>query len=154
MRRLFAYFSALLVLCACTSALEKEWSRMDASLEGKPVTITFSVPNVKLASPTKTFEDGHGLITDDPYLDPDKFYLIVCGSTQSIKYIRKAEVVVDDVTGEPVTTVVPVSSIPDYPLTDCDVRMGSSLMVSNELAGEQGEIVFSSGRLLCVESHD
>ncbi|MBO6270373.1 MAG: thiamine diphosphokinase [Clostridium sp.] len=41
-----------------------------------------------------------------------------------------------------------------YPLTDCDVRMGSSLMVSNELAGEQGEIVFSSGRLLCVESHD
>ena len=143
MRRLFAYFSALLVLCACTSTLEKEWSRMDASLEGKPVTITFSVPNVKLASPTKTFEDGDGLITDDSYLDPDKFYLIVCGSTQSIKYIRKAEVVVDDVTGEPVTTEVPVSSIPDYPLTDGDPKVDLiSFSVQLELSDSHRTIYF------------
>ncbi|MDY6443526.1 MAG: hypothetical protein SPK76_00675, partial [Bacteroidales bacterium] len=32
-----------------------------------------------------------GDITEEPYLDPDMMYVIVCGGSQSIKYIRKAK---------------------------------------------------------------
>ena len=66
---------------------------MDASLEGAPVTITFSVPDIPVLPATKALEDGEGDITGTPYLDPDKMYLVVCGSSQSIKYIRKATLV-------------------------------------------------------------
>lgn len=119
MRRLLAYLIALFAFMACASQLENDFSGgMDPSLEGKPVTITFSVPDVRLAPPTKGVEDGDGGINGNPYLDPDKLYLLVCGDTQSIKYIRKAEVVVDEVTHLPVTENVPVSQVKDYPLTD------------------------------------
>jgi len=119
MRRLLAYLIALFAFMACASRLENDFSGgMDPSLEGKPVTITFSVPDVRLAPSTKGVEDGDGGINGDPYLDPDKLYLLVCGGTQSIKYIRKAEVVVDEVTHLPVTETVPVSQVKDYPLTD------------------------------------
>ena len=43
---------------------------------------------------------------------------MVCGSSQSIKYIRKAEIIRDEITNEPVVAQVPVSDIPDYPLSD------------------------------------
>ena len=119
MKRFLTYLMVFVTVLSCSTRLEMEGPLgMDPSLEGKPVTVTFSVPDVRLSPMTKTLEDGDGLISGAPYLDPDKFYLVVCGSTQSIKYIRKAEVVTDDVTGEPITTEVPVSSIPGYPLTD------------------------------------
>ena len=119
MKRFLSYLLVLVAVLSCGPKLEMEGPlAMDPSLEGKPVTITFSVPDVRLGLSTKSLEDGDGLISGDPYLDPDKFYIVVCGNTQSIKYIRKAEVVTDAVTGEPVTTEVPVSSISDYPLSD------------------------------------
>ena len=118
MRRLLANLIALFAVMACVSNLESEFSgAMDPSLEGKPVTFTFSVPDVRVAPATKGVEGSDGLITGDPYLDPDKLYLIVCGGTQSIKYIRKAEIVVDE-NGDPVVEEVPVSQVDDYPLTD------------------------------------
>lgn len=114
--------TTLLALSACSSIPEKEGSSMDSSLEGCPVTITFSVPDVRIASPsTKSLEDPDdeiGSISSDvPYLDPDKLYVVVCGGTQSIKYIRKAEIKRDPVTGEPEVEIVSSSSIPGYPLS-------------------------------------
>ncbi len=41
-----------------------------------------------------------------------------------------------------------------YPLTKKDISIGTSLCISNELAGESGSIEFDSGVLICVESHD
>lgn len=119
MRRLIAYLMAVIAILSCTSSFDEKEAvyGMDPALEGKPVTVTFSIPAVRLASMTKGVEGAEGDITASPYLDPDKLYLVVCGSTQSIKYIRKAEVVLDG-NNQPVTQAVPVSSIPDYPLTD------------------------------------
>lgn len=118
MRRLLAYMIALFAVMACVPNLESEIpGEWDPSLEGKPVTFTFSVPDVRVAPTTKGVEGSEGLITGDPYLDPDKLYLIVCGGTQSIKYIRKAEIVVDE-HGVPVVEEVPVGEVADYPLTD------------------------------------
>ena len=120
MKRVLAYLTGLLaILSSCTSSFEEKEAvyGMDPSLEGKPVTVTFSIPAVRLASMTKGVEGAEGDITASPYLDPDKLYLVVCGSTQSIKYIRKAEVVKYD-NGQPVTEEVSISKITDYPLTD------------------------------------
>lgn len=41
-----------------------------------------------------------------------------------------------------------------YPLTDRDIRIGTSLCISNELSEETGTIAFCKGVLICVESHD
>ena len=118
MKRLAAYLMVLAALVGCTSTLEKEVpGGMDPSLEGKPVTVTFSVPASGLQRPTKSVLDAEGLIESEPYLDPDRLYLVVCGHSQSIKYIRKAEPVLD-AQNNIVSEVVPVNSIPDYPLTD------------------------------------
>ena len=119
MKKLLVYLTVMLAALACTPELEKGFSdSMDPSLEGKPVTVTFSVPDVRIAPYTKSLEDGSGDISDTtPYLDPDKLYLVICGHSQSIKYIRKAEMVKDG-DGKPITTPVPVTDIPDYPLSD------------------------------------
>ena len=118
MRRLLAYLIALFAVVACVPDLESDFSGgMDPSLEGKPVTFTFSVPDVRVAPTTKGVDGSDGLITGDPYLDPDKLYVVVCGGTQSIKYIRKAEIVEDE-HGNPVVEEVSVGEISDYPLTD------------------------------------
>ena len=93
MRKLLAYLSAILLAASCTTELERGRTVVDASLEGAPVTITFSVPDVQVLPATRSLETGDGNITDTPYLDPDKMYLVVCGSSQSIKYIRKATLV-------------------------------------------------------------
>ncbi len=99
MRKLIVYFIALLMTVSCMAELEQGGSAVDGSLEGAPVTITFSVPDIPVLPATKSLEDGDGNITGTPYLDPDKIYLVVCGSSQSIKYIRKATL---------------LDSIPDY----------------------------------------
>ena len=41
-----------------------------------------------------------------------------------------------------------------YPLTNRDIRIGTSLCISNELEAETGAITFRDGVLICVESHD
>lgn len=41
-----------------------------------------------------------------------------------------------------------------YPLTNRDIRIGTSLCISNELEAETGTITFRDGALICVESHD
>ena len=111
MRRLLLYLTVLLTAVACSSIKEDELLvGMDPSLEGKPVTVTFSVPGDCLLPSTKSLESGDGLITGTPYLDPNKLYLVVCGHSQSIKYIRKAELVSQE--------QVSVADIPDYPITD------------------------------------
>ena len=52
MRRWLSYLMLLAAL-ACTRTLEPESSGgFDASLEGKPVTITFSVPDIQIAPST------------------------------------------------------------------------------------------------------
>ena len=126
MRKFLSYLTALFALCACSSVLEQEEILEETiSLENLPVTVTFSVPDVRIASPeTKSLEDGDGFITGERYLDPDKLYVVVCGGTQSIKYIRKANLVCDENTGEPVVTVKPVSEITDYPLRTGNLRCG------------------------------
>ena len=35
-----------------------------------------------------------------------------------------------------------------------DIRIGTSLCISNELEAETGTITFRDGALICVESHD
>ena len=143
MRRLLAYLIALLAVMACASNLESEFSGgMDPSLEGKPVTFTFSVPDVCVAPSTKGVDGSDGQITDEPYLDPDKLYIIVCGGTQSIKYIRKAEIVVDE-NGDPIVEEIPVSQVEDYPLTDgvASVKM-YSFKVQLELTDSRRTVYF------------
>ncbi|MBO7070227.1 MAG: hypothetical protein J6W09_02915, partial [Bacteroidales bacterium] len=111
MRKLMAYLMVLLAVSACRMGWEDDFSGgMDPSLEGKPVTFTFSVPDVRVAFSTKGVDGDDGPLNGDPYLDPEKLYLIVCGGNQSIKYIRKAEIVGSD--------QVPVTSIVDYPLKE------------------------------------
>lgn len=94
MKKLIPYILALLAFMACTEE-PQERTGMDSSLEGKPVTVTFSLPDVRVASlPTKTesiTDEGVGDISGEPYLDPERLYLVVCGTNQSIKYIRKAK---------------------------------------------------------------
>ncbi len=41
-----------------------------------------------------------------------------------------------------------------YPLADCDISIGTSLCISNELVEEEGIITFTDGVLITVESHD
>ncbi len=41
-----------------------------------------------------------------------------------------------------------------YPLYEKDIDLGTSLCISNELTGEEGTIVFASGTLICIQSHD
>lgn len=41
-----------------------------------------------------------------------------------------------------------------YPLTDKDIRIGTSLCISNELEAEEGDITFTDGVLMVVEAHD
>lgn len=41
-----------------------------------------------------------------------------------------------------------------YPLTQKDISIGTSLCISNEILNERGTIMFDSGLLLCIESHD
>ncbi|MDO4295358.1 MAG: thiamine diphosphokinase [bacterium] len=41
-----------------------------------------------------------------------------------------------------------------YPLTDRDITIGSSLCISNELTEEEGSLQFCEGTLLCIESKD
>lgn len=113
MRKLTAYITALIMAVSCVAELEHgPW---DSSLEGAPVTITFSVPDIKVLPATKSLEDGDGDITDTPYLDPDKVYVVVCGGSQSIKYIRKARLM-DTLTDQ----TVPIDK---YPLSEGDRKV-------------------------------
>lgn len=41
-----------------------------------------------------------------------------------------------------------------YPLNNRDIRIGTSLCISNELKAETGTIEFTEGVLICVESRD
>lgn len=41
-----------------------------------------------------------------------------------------------------------------YPLKDKDIRIGSSLCISNELTEEEGSLEFQEGILICIESKD
>ncbi len=111
MRHFFCYLTALLTLLACSSILEeKENTIMDPSLEGKPVTITFSVPDVRIVPSTKSIENDPdaSISSGKPYLDPEKLYLVVCGHSQSIKYIRKAKLVYKE-NGQPDTEVLDIT---------------------------------------------
>ena len=92
-KRLITYLWAIIMAASCSLELEQGSFTLDNSLEGSPVTITFSVPDIPVLPATKALEDGDGEITGTPYLDPDKIYLAVCGSSQSIKYIRKAKLI-------------------------------------------------------------
>lgn len=149
MRKLLSYLMTLLTLSACTSVPEQEGPYVEAPLEDRPVTITFSVPDVRIASPdTKSLESGDGLITGEPYLDPDKLYVVVCGGKQSIKYIRKAEIVKDKNTGEPKVTVKPVSEIKDYPLSESEPTVKLyTFTVQLELSDTDDRTVYFLGNI-------
>lgn len=41
-----------------------------------------------------------------------------------------------------------------YPLVNRDIRIGSSLCISNELVEEEGSLRFREGILICIESRD
>ena len=113
MRRLIAYLTALFLAVSCMAELEQGGSVTTESLEGAPVMITFTVPDIPLLPATKSLDTGDGDITDTPYLDPDKLYVVVCGGSQSIKYIRKAKL-----KGEPIQNY---EIHPDkYPLSEGD----------------------------------
>lgn len=111
MRKLIAYLVSALLAVSCLTELEPGGTAVNGSPEGGPVNITFSVPDIPLAPGTKALSDGDGDITGDPYLDPEMMYVVVCGSSQSIKYIRKAKFV------ETRTATVPEDL---YPFPDGD----------------------------------
>lgn len=96
MKRVFFYLLTLFFVSACTFDFVKPAFRDDEVYEGKPVTITFSVPGIRIAPSTKSLDGGDGDIGGVPYLDPDKLFLVVCGGQQSIKYVRKAEILRDE----------------------------------------------------------
>ena len=114
MRKLIAYIiTALILTVSCVSELEQGGAAVEGSLEGAPVMITFSVPDIPVLPSTKSLENGDGDITSTPYLDPEKVYVVVCGGKQSIKYIRKAKQ-----KGDP----LPNQEVPQdkYPLSEGD----------------------------------
>ena len=76
MRRLIAYLCAAVLALSCVSELEQGGAPVGTSLEGAPVTITFSVPDIPVLPATKTLATGDGDITGTPYLDPDMMYLV------------------------------------------------------------------------------
>lgn len=41
-----------------------------------------------------------------------------------------------------------------YPLVNKTITIGTSLCISNEIVGQEAVLTFSSGILICVESHD
>lgn len=112
MRKLIAYVTALILAVSCVAELEQGGTAVDSSLEGAPVTITFCVPDIPILPATKSL-DTQGDITDTPYLDPNKLYVVVCGGSQSIKYIRRAKLK----EGTPKTVEVPEEY---YPSTEGD----------------------------------
>ena len=119
MKKLIPYILTLFAFMACT-AEPQERTGMDPSLEGKPVTVTFSLPDVCVASlSTKSILD-EGDITGEPYLDPERLFLVVCGTNQSIKYIRKAKLI---------NTIpdFPRASITDYPVSDPDAQLPETI---------------------------
>lgn len=93
MRKLIAYMVSVILAVSCVAELEQGGTAVNGPLEGAPVTITFSVPDVPIAPATKVLSGSAGDITEEPYLDPDMMYVIVCGGSQSIKYIRKAKLI-------------------------------------------------------------
>ena len=112
MRKLIAYLSAIIMAVSCTVEVEQGGTSADISLEGAPVTITFSVPDIPVLPASKSLSGSDGDITGEPYLDPDMMYLVVCGGSQSIKYIRKAKLI----------DTISDYEIPEenYPLTEGD----------------------------------
>lgn len=104
MKRFFFYLMAVCLLSACFPDLSEERLSLDSSLEGKPVIVNFSVADIPVLMPTK----AQGDIGEAPYLDPEKFYIVVCGHNQSIKYIRKVKY--ENTVSEE------LSNIPNYPL--------------------------------------
>ena len=115
MRRLFAYLTAILLACSCLTEREQDYYAGDIVPEGSPVTITFSVPDINVALSTKTLSGDTGDITSTPYLDPDMLYVVVCGHSQSIKYIRKAQFI-----GETPDFTIPED---EYPLSEGDRKV-------------------------------
>ena len=90
MKRVLFYLAAVCLLMSCVPEIgvqPQQEVHLAPELEGKPVLVHFSVPDIPVLLPTKATGD----IGESTYLDPDKFFLVVCGSSQSIKYIRKAE---------------------------------------------------------------
>lgn len=119
MKRFLWYLMAAFLLAACIPDFG-DLPQVDEGRVGESVTVWFSVPDIPVGTPTKAIEDeGVGLIGASTYLDPDKFYLAVCGTSQSIKYIRKAKY---DPTQD---RTIAVAEIPNYPLTD---RSGDDLV--------------------------
>lgn len=111
MKRYFFYLMALCLLSACFPELSEtpDLPWLDAELEGKPVLVEFSVPDICVATPTK----ADGDIGGEPYLDTSRFYLVACGHSQSIKYIRRVHF-----NKNKPFEMVDVSDIPNYPLED------------------------------------
>ena len=71
MKRFWVYLIVLFAAGACTSRLENPFSGgMDPSLEGKPVTVTFSVPATRLSPMTKGIEGEEGQKHIEEYADP------------------------------------------------------------------------------------
>lgn len=106
-KRLLYYLFALFVVSACMLDVDKG---ADATLEGslpkdRPVCVSFSLPGVQITPHTKASSEGD--ITSEAFLDPEHLYVLVCGSSQSIKYIRRAELVD--------AKQVWVDTIPDFP---------------------------------------
>ena len=96
MRKWITYLVSVILSVSCVAELEQGGTTVNGSLEGAPVTITFSVPDIPVAPATKVLSGSAGNITEEPYLDPDMMYVIVCGGSQSIKYIRKATLIQTD----------------------------------------------------------
>lgn len=112
MKRILLYLVSAFLLTACIPDLGN-LPQVEEGRVGESVTVWFSVPDIPVGTPTKSIEDpGEGKIGGSTYLDPDRFYLAVCGSSQSIKYIRKAKY---DPTQD---RTIAVADIPNYPLTD------------------------------------
>lgn len=133
MKRLLYYLMALWVVSACVFDFDKlvPSVRNVESEEEKLVSITFSVPGVRLAPSTKGLESGDGNIAGTPYLDPDKLFLVVCGGSQSIKYVRKAEVV-KDAQGQPIVRTIPKTD-PEFERVNYPLPEGEEVPESIDL---------------------
>lgn len=126
-------------------ALQERWDEIDI-LGGTGSRLDHTLTNIHLL--LAPLAAGIPCYITDPY---NRIYLLDQGKT-----FYKKECFGPYLSFLPLTTEVKGITLRgfSYPLTDKDIRIGTSLCISNELKEDSGTIRFNEGILICMETRD